>query len=130
MHFFYNELFWKQSFYIDRTLIGNWEQHEDVGIRFAEAVAAKTQRIYEVGNAAILLYAAAGGSDDYAASVGVDLAYTVEVTGGEKSGFILPVTQIEDVASETFAGLAEFGRYVAERDWNQLEINQTFVMET
>lgn len=69
------------------------------------------------------MYPASGASDDYAVTTGIPLAFTLEVSTNDTHGFKLPVSHINEVATETFAGLKEFGRYVADiwnKNWYQL----------
>jgi len=100
-------------------LISNWEEHDDLGVRFADAVANKWKNIFAVGNSAKLLYPASGASDDYAVSTGIPISFTVELDTNAhgQHGFELPVTRINEIVTETFAGLREFGRYIADK-WN------------
>lgn len=69
---------------------------------------------YTVGNAAIELYTGYGFSDDYTAFRGIDISTTVELPGGGGAGFDLPASRIESVVYETWMGLEEMLRYVAE----------------
>jgi hypothetical protein len=85
-------------------LIKNWKEHQAVGEDFAKAVRQYSGVSYEVGNSAEVLYAAFGASDDYVASQGARLAFTLELTGGGSSGFDLPPSQLKTVVEETFAG--------------------------
>lgn len=99
-------------------LIDNWEQHKTLGDKFAKAVQATSGTKYRVGNSAYELYPAYGASDDYAASAGVPLAYTIELPGGGRYGFDLPANQIPKVVQETFNGFLEMLKYVGENKWN------------
>lgn len=101
--------------------VDNWEEHAELGNRFAKAVAAKTQTNYTVGNAADLLYKAAGGSDDYAIAAGVNLAYTIELNGTKEHKFHPTPEQLPNIVTEAFAGIVEFARYVAEQWGNGYE---------
>lgn len=92
-----------------RILVDNWKEHQNVGDRFARAVAAKTQTIYEVGNAAEIMYPVTGSSDDYAYAKGVNLSFTLEINGFEPEGFHPTPEQLHSIVVETFAGLAELG---------------------
>lgn len=100
-----------------RKLISNWKDHDELGIRFAKAAAASNETTgtnFKVGNSAMLLYPAAGGSDDYACSTGIDIGYTVELYG-EQGGFHPPPQLLRKIVTEAFDGLAEFGKYAAEK---------------
>lgn len=55
---------------------------------------------YQVGASGSLLYPAAGASDDWAKSLGIKYAYTVELRDSGRYGFILPASQIEKTALE------------------------------
>lgn len=97
-----------------RVLISNWQEHHDLGARFVNAVDMASGTNYTTGNSAKLMYPATGGSDDYAASIGIDLAYTIELYG-DVGSFNPPVHLLERIVTETFAGLSEFGKYAAEK---------------
>lgn len=94
-------------------MISNWEDHDELGHDFANAIQNATGTTYTVGNSAILLYPAAGGSDDYAASIGVPLAYTLELPGGGDYGFDLPANRIQAVVAETMNGIRTLGLHIA-----------------
>ncbi|ERL90628.1 hypothetical protein D910_07975 [Dendroctonus ponderosae] len=62
----------------------NAEELQSLGNLAAEAIASASTigSSYLVANSAAALYAAAGASDDWVKSVGVELAYTVELPDG------------------------------------------------
>jgi Zinc carboxypeptidase len=91
-------------------LIGNWKEHHNLGEQFAGAVKRFSGRDYKVGNSADLLYTANGASDDYVASRGARFAYTLELTGGGRTGFDLPANKMGEVARETFEGVKVLAR--------------------
>lgn len=66
---------------------------------------------YIVGNAANVLYYTTGTSRDWTKAVGVPLTYTLELPGYEY-GFLVPTDYIEQIVTETWAGIAEGARYV------------------
>ncbi|PAA94784.1 hypothetical protein BOX15_Mlig026911g1 [Macrostomum lignano] len=78
----------------------------------ARALQSVNGRRYTVGHSADLLYPAAGGSDDWAISIGIRYAYTLELPDTGRYGFVLPPAQIVSVGRETLAGLAAFLRAV------------------
>ncbi|XP_030765037.1 carboxypeptidase B-like [Sitophilus oryzae] len=68
---------------------------------------------YVVGSSTNVLYAAAGGSDDWVKGVtGVGLAYTIELPAGGLFGFNPPATSILPIVQETFEGITIFHAYV------------------
>ncbi|CAB0038349.1 unnamed protein product [Trichogramma brassicae] len=82
----------------------------------AEKAAKALQEVngtpYQIGSSTNLLYAAAGGSDDWAmGKAGIDLAYTVELPGGQY-GFAPPPSDIIPVGKETFEAIKVFAKYV------------------
>lgn len=86
---------------------------DELGHMVADAIYKATGRNYTVGNTATLLYAASGGSDDYAAGYfDVDFTYTIELPGGGKNGFDLPADQIVKVSEEIIIGLKVFLNYI------------------
>lgn len=93
--------------------MANWKEHELVGKLIASAIYDSSKERYQIGNSALLLYPAPGGSDDYAASIGVNLSFTVEISKGSY-GFVLPTNQILRVGKEIFAGSRAAALYVAQ----------------
>ncbi|KAK4007992.1 hypothetical protein OUZ56_013151 [Daphnia magna] len=80
----------------------------------AKAAASKFRRYkYTVGNSADLLYPAAGGSDDWAKSIGIKYSYTVELADTGRHGFILPASFIQPVCEDFFPALEVFVDKVA-----------------
>merc|ERR1711860_138306 len=64
----------------------------------ANAIRGSYGPRYKVGTSAILLYPAAGGSDDWAKGVaGIKYSYTVELPDEGRYGFALPARFIEGV---------------------------------
>ncbi|XP_037029998.1 carboxypeptidase B-like [Bradysia coprophila] len=98
----------------DFVKVDNWEEHEIVGNRFADAVSRVNGTTYTIGNAAIELYIGFGYSDDYSAFRGVDISTTIELPGGGSYGFDLPASRIQSVVDETWMGIEEMLHYVAE----------------
>lgn len=96
-----------------RINIDNWKQHDEIGHLFAKAIYDTSKANYTVGNAAILLYPAFGASDDYAASIGIEYSFTVEMSKGY--GFVLPPNKILSVANETLAGCLAIAKYLTAR---------------
>ncbi|KAF5305652.1 hypothetical protein FQA39_LY18971 [Lamprigera yunnana] len=67
---------------------------------------------YTIGTSTNVLYAAAGGSDDWAMGVaGINLSYTIELPGWD---FVVPPSSILPYVMQTFAGVRVYGRYVAD----------------
>jgi len=100
----------------------------------AQKAASKFRRYrYTVGNSAELLYPAAGitrisiicktsfsilyiitgGSDDWAKSIGIKYAYTVELADTGSYGFVLPASQIKAVCEDFFPAMEVFADQVA-----------------
>lgn len=102
-----------RSFFLS-LLIENWEDHDIAGNLFGDAIFAVNGTRYTVGNGAIELYPAFGASDDYAAQQGVDISATVELPGGGSYGFDLPAERIYPVVEETWTGMQELFRFIAE----------------
>lgn len=78
-----------------------------------EAIKSVRGTEYEIGSSTNVLYPAAGGSDDWMMSVGVPLAYTIELPGGGSQGFNPPPTSIKPIVTETFEGVKVYAKYVA-----------------
>nr|XP_053616807.1 carboxypeptidase B-like [Plodia interpunctella] len=96
----------------DGTLSNNAFALHTVGIAMADAIhdhQLPHYQPYTVGNAALVLwYGASGAAEDYAHLVGVPLSYTYELPGfsGTWDGFHLAPSAIEQVAKDTWEGVA------------------------
>lgn len=92
-----------------------------LGNRVADAIKKKYPTCqYFVGNAAELYYPASGASDDFAAGeVGIEYAYTLELSrtdpGSFRSGFDLEIEKAITVSKEIFEGYREFARWAGEK---------------
>lgn len=89
----------------------NYEELSLVACAWIESVSELRGTQYQFGTSAILLYPAAGGSDDYAHGVaGIRFAYTIELPDQGRRGFILPPSEIIPVGQETLMGLSSMIR--------------------
>ncbi|KAF2896455.1 hypothetical protein ILUMI_09720 [Ignelater luminosus] len=92
------------------------EELLSLGEAVAESIKNVSGTNYIVGSSTNILYAAAGGSDDWAKGVaGVELSYTIELPGGGLLGFDLPTWKILGVAKETWEGLKTFCKHISEK---------------
>ncbi|XP_033227491.1 carboxypeptidase B-like [Belonocnema kinseyi] len=83
-----------------------------VAVKAEKALAAVQGTRYTIGSSTNVLYAAAGGSDDWVMAVGgADLSYTVELPG---NSFVIPARRIKPVGEETFEAIKVFGEYTSE----------------
>ncbi|XP_050551196.1 carboxypeptidase B-like [Spodoptera frugiperda] len=85
-----------------------------VGINMAHAIDEKAldkADRYIVGNAANVLYYTTGTSRDWTRAVGIPLTYTLELPGYEYL-FQVPATYVEQIVTETWAGIAVGAQYV------------------
>ncbi|XP_011693532.1 PREDICTED: carboxypeptidase B-like [Wasmannia auropunctata] len=90
----------------DQRLPPDYLDLDNVGREAAEAMKQTTndKTVYTVGNSAITLYPAAGGSDDWAKAVlKIKYAYTVELRDTGRYGFMLPSRYITSTAKEALA---------------------------
>ncbi|ETN61645.1 zinc carboxypeptidase [Anopheles darlingi] len=93
-----------------------WEIIDEVARAGADAIHDATGTSYRVGSSTNVLYAAAGGSDDYAFAVAdVPIAITMELPGGGNSGFNPPASQIEEIVKESFVGIRAMAIDVARK---------------
>ncbi|XP_035910107.1 carboxypeptidase B-like [Anopheles stephensi] len=91
-----------------------WEKIDEVAQAGAQAIRDATGTVYTVGSSTNVLYAAAGGSDDYAFAVaGVPISMTMELPGGGSAGFNPPPSRIEEIVKETFVGIRAMALEVA-----------------
>ncbi|XP_074657393.1 carboxypeptidase B-like [Tubulanus polymorphus] len=73
--------------------------------------------VYSMGTSAILLYPAAGGSDDWAKGVaGIKYSYTIELPDNGRYGFALPPRYIEPVGRETWPAFVSLFKHVLNDD--------------
>lgn len=81
-----------------------------------DAIYNYSQREYQVGNAAILLYPAAGASDDYAYAVAdARIAITMELPSGGSRGFDPPPSDIKSYVEESWVGIVAMAKKVIEK---------------
>nr|UQB56075.1 carboxypeptidase B [Bombyx mori] len=84
------------------------------GVRMAEAIdrlALDKADRYIVGNAAQVLYFTSGTSRDWTRAIGIPLTYTMELPGYEYD-FIVPPEYVEQIVTETWAGIAAGAHFV------------------
>lgn len=80
-------------------------------LKYLQALARTYGTQYRVGSAPEILYAAAGGSDDWAkGAAGIKYSYTVELRDKGTYGFALPASQIQATGEETLRGVAALAR--------------------
>ncbi|XP_041768532.1 carboxypeptidase B-like [Anopheles merus] len=92
----------------------DWQKVDAVARAGARAIEEATGSTYTVGSSTNVLYAAAGGSDDYAYAVAdVPISMTMELPGGGSQGFNPPPTRIEELVKETFVGVRAMALEVA-----------------
>lgn len=107
------------NFFLSHSIrIDNYLQHEEVAQFAVDAIYSVNQTVYRVGTSFEYLSLSSGVSKDFAASVGINLSFTCELPGGGVRGFDIEAERIPGVVEETFAGLTQFGSYVATYDWN------------
>lgn len=98
------------------ALPANNDELYALGVRVNNAIRAISGTTYAIGTSTNLLYAAAGGSDDYAKGVGgVELAYCIELPGGGSVGFNPPATRITPIVQETWEGVKAYHDYIREK---------------
>lgn len=89
VHSWGDMVLWPWGFSGSTGWISNWQYHQDVGMLWHDAVRAATGKVYRVGNIADILGNAFGASDDHmSGGQGVELVYTLELTGGGLTGFV------------------------------------------
>lgn len=91
----------------------NREQLHSLAVKVNEAIKSVRGTSYQIGSSTNVLYAAAGGSDDWFMGVnGVPLTYTMELPGGGFQGFDLQEKKIKPIVRETFQGIKVFAKYI------------------
>lgn len=114
LHSFGNYLLYPWGWTSD--LPASWKALHEVGISAANAIKEATGTRYTVGSSTNVLYAAAGGSDDYMfAKANIPFSYTMELSQGGHSGFDPPPSQIEGFVKESFIGIEKMAKEIAKR---------------
>ncbi|XP_015610145.1 carboxypeptidase B [Cephus cinctus] len=92
----------------DRKVPPDYADLERVGRQAAAAMKAAggAASVYTVGNSATTLYAASGGSDDWAKAIPkIKYTYTIELRDRGRNGFVLPAHYIIPTAKEALAAV-------------------------
>ncbi|XP_060823918.1 carboxypeptidase B-like isoform X2 [Bombus pascuorum] len=92
----------------DKRVPPDYADLENVGRQVAAAMkkAGGANSVYTVGNSATTLYAASGGSDDWAKAIlKMKYTYTIELKDTGKYGFVLPAHYIIPTAKEALAAV-------------------------
>ncbi|KAL3117175.1 hypothetical protein niasHT_007578 [Heterodera trifolii] len=109
--------------YKPKTYPDNVKELRTLANSMAEAIVKAGGTQFEVGTAPDILYSAAGGSDDYAQSLGIKYVYTMELSsgyfGGQFRGFLFPEEQINDEAAKILPGIRTLAEKV--RDDAQMD---------
>lgn len=114
----YGEL-WLYPWGYTSTLPSDWRDLDHLGRVAASAIRSVHGAVYTVGEDTRILYAAAGGADDYAKGhSGIKYAYTVELRPNDDSsyGFVLPHNYIIPSGQETWAGVKAFAFELINRE--------------
>lgn len=89
-----------------RKLPPTWRDLHEVATAGAEAIRRATGTRYTIGSSTNVLYAAAGGSDDYALGIKkIPVSITMELPSGGTTGFNPPASQILRIAKESWVGI-------------------------
>jgi len=82
-----------------------------ISVAANEAMKKSGSRGYTIGTSTNVLYAAAGGSDDWAKGVAkIEKSFTIELPGGGSYGFDIPASKIKVTAEQVFEGLKVFAQ--------------------
>ncbi|KAH8294326.1 hypothetical protein KR054_010984 [Drosophila jambulina] len=76
-----------------------------------DAILEATGTEYVIGSSTLVLYVAAGASDDYAFNAGFPISFTMELPPGG-TGFDPPASDIDHLVKETWVGIAAMARRV------------------
>nr|CAD7194053.1 unnamed protein product [Timema douglasi] len=97
----------------DRVVPPDYKDLDRVARKAAQAMYKAGGSTYTVGSAATTLYAASGGSDDWAkGSAKIKYTYTIELRDRGYHGFVLPSNYIVPTASEGLAAIKVFAQEV------------------
>ena len=93
-----------------------WKEIDEIAQIGAKAIASKTGTKYKIGSSTNVLYAAAGGSDDYMFAVPkIPISITMELPAGGRHGFDPPAKEIEKSVQESAAGIFAMSEAVARK---------------
>ncbi|KAL4703331.1 hypothetical protein ACJJTC_013097 [Scirpophaga incertulas] len=100
-----------------------------VGVNSAQAidnVKWQSKPNYVVGNIMHILYAASGGSTDYASAIGVPLSFCYELPGhintNGVNGFLVQPEFVQQAGEETWEGLKVVARYVRDNNLKNIAV--------
>ncbi|KAF2889458.1 hypothetical protein ILUMI_16715 [Ignelater luminosus] len=104
-----------------RQRVKDWKDLEKAAKVAAKRIAkvSKRETAYKVGNTGIEFYPAAGGSDDYAKSIGIKYSYTIEVQGGGPNGFDPSPEDIKDYSFENTEGIIALAVHISDHRSNK-----------
>lgn len=89
---------------------------DDVAMAGANAIKEATGTHYIVGSSTNVLYAAAGGSDDYAhGKHNINVALTMELPAGGSFGFNPSPNNILTIVKESWIGIKAMALKIAEK---------------
>ncbi|XP_047116065.1 carboxypeptidase B-like [Schistocerca piceifrons] len=92
----------------------DWETLDALAQQANAAQVAAGGPSYEIGISTNVLYAAAGGSDDWTKGVGgVALSCTIELPGDGSQGFNPPALDILKLVTPFFEAVRVYGEYIA-----------------
>ena len=83
----------------------NKAELEEVAQEMVNNIKSVHSKLYSHGEGAPSFYPAAGGSDDWAHSVGVPLSFTIELRDTGSYGFIMPDVEIIPTCEENMEGI-------------------------
>lgn len=84
----------------------SWKDLDEIAQVGASAIKKTTGTIYTVGSSTNVLYAAAGGSDDYMFGIfNIPISITMELPGGGPNGFDMPASRLENTVKESAVGI-------------------------
>ncbi|XP_052895872.1 uncharacterized protein LOC128303059 [Anopheles moucheti] len=93
-----------------------------LGLQAAEAVQKVGGPEYLVGQASGMLYLATGSDDFIYGAYGVEYAYTLELSCGNRGyGFIIETDQIQTIAAETFEMFKVFGQHAGSQKISKMK---------
>jgi len=94
------------------NLPSDWRNLQALAEAADAAQVAAGGNPFAIGSSTNVLYAAAGGSDDYMKGVlGIELSYTAELTD-TRYGFELPASQLQQYVTQFYEAVRVFGLHV------------------
>ncbi|KAK3086539.1 hypothetical protein FSP39_019901 [Pinctada imbricata] len=109
--------YWLYPWGFTSRMPSDYRDLDNMGRAASNAIYQKHHARYTVGEDTVVLYAAAGGADDYAKGhAGIKYSYTVELRDTGRYGFVLSPSYIIPVGEEILEGVKAFANGIIAKE--------------